>query len=106
MTKAMLLSLFMAVTATAAPPVKPRTAQEVAQIRADWLLANPLYRWHPPFRAIGNVWSVSRFEGIGWSRANAVQKRMGTCRPRRRMRLVADAYATNERFSVRVRLWK
>ena len=39
MTKAMLLSLFLAVTATAAQPVKPRTAQEVAQIRADWLLA-------------------------------------------------------------------
>lgn len=104
MTKAMLLSLFLAVTATAAPPVKPRTAQEVAQMRADWMVRHN-YRWHAP-AYVGNVWRYARFEGAGFGGGRSVHHRMGTCLPRRRMRLIADAYANNGRFSVRVRLWK
>ena len=83
-----------------------KTAQEVAQARADWLVRHPGRRSHPPFR-VGSVWRHARFEGLAWGRPGASWKRMGTCRPRRRSyRVVADAYATSDRVSVRVRLWR
>ena len=104
MTKAMLLSLCLAVTATAAPPVQTLPPQEVAQMRADWMVRHN-HRWHPPF-SVGRVFKHCRFEGVGWGRAGLAHKRMGTCRPRWRMTLVGDAYATNGRMSARVRLWK
>ena len=104
MTKAMLLSLCLAVTATAAPPVKTLTPQEVAQMRADWMVRHN-HRWHPPF-SVGRVFKHCRLEGVGWGRAGLAHKRMGTCRPRWRMTLVGDAYATNGLMSARVRLWK
>jgi len=86
------------------PLVKGMTAQEVAQARADWIVSQPRgYWWHAPFR-IANVWRVARFEGCGFGRPN--QRVTWSCRPRYRMRLVGDAYATGATMSVRVRLWR
>ena len=84
--------------------VKPMTAQEVAQARADWIVRQPRgYWWHPPFH-IANVWRVARFEGCGFGRPG--QNVTWSCRPGRPMRLVGDAYATGPVMSVRVRLWR
>ena len=104
--KQIILFLLLTSMATAAEPAKPVNAQAVAQLRAEWLLARPHYRWHPPYYSVGNVWRYARFEGVGWGRAGAVQQRMGTCTPRYRMRLVGDGFASNGRLSVRVRLWR
>ena len=91
-------------SAVEVPLVKSMTAQEVAQARADWIVSQPRgYWWHPPFR-IANVWRVARFEGCGFGRPN--QAVTWSCRPRYRMRLVGDAYATGPVMSVRVRLWR
>ena len=85
-------------------PSETLTPQEVAQIRANWMVANPP-RWHPPYR-VGRVFRHARFEGVGWAKSHRPWKTIGTCRPRRRMRLVADAYAKNNHMAVRVRLWR
>ena len=114
--RAILLLILATATATAAPPVQPAavkpakaqplTAQQVAQMRADWMVRHN-HRWHPPF-SVGRVFADGhcRFEGVGWGRAGLAHKRMGTCLPRWRMTLVGDAYATNGRMSARVRLWR
>ena len=105
MIRAMILfGCLTAANTTAAPPVKTLTPQQVAQIRADWMVKHN-HRWHPPF-SVGRVFAHCRFEGVGWGRAGLAHKRMGTCRPRWRMTLVGDAYATNGRMSARVRLWR
>jgi len=98
------MHLFLSLWLTVASANVPHTPQQAAQQRADWMVKHN-YRWHPPYY-IGNVWRFARFEGVGWGGSAAKQNRMGTCTPRRRMRLIADAFATNGRFSVRVRLWR
>ena len=95
--------------ATAATATEQPTPQQIAQARADWIVSNH-YHWHPPY-TVGTgpqfwLWRHARFEGLGFGRPGAQWKRMGTCRPRYRMALVADAYASNNRMSVRVRLWR
>ena len=114
--RAILLLILATATATAAPPVRPvavkpakaqpLTAQQVAQMRADWMVRHN-HRWPPPF-SVGRVFADGhcRFEGVGWGRAGLVHHRMGTCLPRWRMKLVGDAYATNGQMSARVRLWR
>ena len=90
----------------AKPKPKPLTAQQVAQARADYM-AKHNYRGHPPYNIPNNrLWRVSRFEGAGWSRANANPKRIGTCMPRYRMTLVADAWAKGKYGTYRIRLWR
>jgi len=91
-------------TANAIETTIPVSAQEIAQHRADYMVANNL-RGHAPY-SVGNPWRVARFEGVGWSGGGALQQQIGTCQPRYQMRLVGDAYATNGRMSVRVRLWR
>ena len=80
------------------------TPQEVAQIRANWMVTHH-HRWHPPYR-VGRVFKHARFEGVGWAKSHRSWKTIGTCRPRRRMKLIADAYAKNRRMAVRVQLWR
>ena len=98
--KAVLFLLLTAATTTAATPPKTLTAQQCAQQRAEWMVAHR-WRGHAPSN-VANLWRHARFEGVGWSGG----PNMGTCRPRYRMALVADAYATDGRFSARVRLWR
>ena len=103
----LLLAVLLALntTVTAAPPVTKMTPQEAAQARADWLVSQPRgYYWHPPW-SVANPWRTgAKFEGCGFGRPNQVVT--WSCRPRYRMRLVADAYATGPFMSCRVRLWK
>ena len=85
---------------------KPLTAQQVAQARVDYM-AKKNYRWHPPFHIPNKrLWKVARFEGAGWGSVRADPKRMGTCTPRRKMRLVGDAWARSKHGTFRIRLWK
>jgi len=96
------LAVMVSVAATTDPATAPpvTAAQQCAQQRADWMLARR-WRGHPPAN-VGNLWRHARFEGVGWSGGPT----MGTCRPRYRMTLVGDAYASDGRWSVRVRLWR
>ena len=87
-----------------ADPAEELTPQEVAQIRANWMVDNH-HRWHPPYR-VGRVFRHARFEGVGWTKSHRPWKTIGTCRPRHRMQLIADAYAKNNHMAVRVRLWR
>ncbi len=107
MTRAILLGAFFvafSVSCTAREPDQDLTAQQVAQARANWIVSRPRpYYWHAPF-SVSNVWRVARFEGCGFGRPG--QHVTWSCRPRRRMKLVADAYATGKHMSVRVRLWR
>ena len=87
-------------------PDVPLTAQQVAQARVDYM-AKHNYRWHPPYHIPKNrLWKVARFEGAGWGGVNADPKRMGTCTPRRRMKLVGDAWAKSKYGTFRIRLWR
>jgi len=102
--------IILCLIATPVSSAEQPTPQQIAQSRADWIVQHN-YRWHPSFK-IGTgpkfwLWDHVKFEGLGFGESGAVWKRMGTCRPKRRgMRLVGDAYASNERMSCRVRLWK
>ena len=105
--KTLVLTILMTLVATvdAADPPRKLTPQQSAQARADWIVSQPRgYWWHPPYR-IANPWRAgARFEGCGFGRPG--QAVTWSCRPRRRMKLVADAYATGPIMSVRVRLWR
>ena len=84
---------------------KPLTLQEVAEIRVKYM-ADHNYRWHPPY-SIGRPWQHgARFEGCGFGAKNRDPKTLGTCRPRRRLVLAADAVATGKFGTYRLRLWK
>ena len=84
---------------------KEMTLQEVAQVRVQYM-ADKNYRWHPPY-SVCNPWKHgARFEGCGWGRKSRNPKTLGTCIPRRRMRLVADAVATGKYGTYRLRLWR
>ena len=86
--------------------LKPLTAQQVAQIRADYM-AKYNYRWHPPYNIPNNrLWRVSRFEGAGWGGRHRNPKTIGTCTPRYRMTLVGDAWAKGKYGTYRIRLWR
>jgi hypothetical protein len=103
-TFALMMLMTLAVAVDAAEPPRKLTAQQVAQARADWIVRQPRgHYWHPPYR-IANPWRVARFEGCGFGRPG--QNVTWSCRPRYRMRLVGDAYATGPIMSVRVRLWR
>lgn len=86
--------------------------QAVAQERVDWMSVHH-HCWHPPFR-IARLWARHgpnknkrvRFEGAGWGRRSRDPKNLGTCRPRRRLTLAADAVARGPRGTYRIRLWK
>ena len=87
---------------------KQMSLQDVAQARVQYM-ADRNYRWHPPFNspAVPSPWKYgARFEGCGWGGKGRNPKTLGTCTPRRRMRLVADAVATGKYGTYRLRLWK
>ena len=97
----LVLSMFWAL------PTKPipLTLQEVAEIRVKYM-ADKNYRWHPPY-SVANPWKHgARFEGCGFGARNRDPKTLGTCRPRTRLRLAADAVATGKFGTYRLRLWR
>ena len=99
-----ILCLMMLLPVTS-QPVKKLTLQEVAEIRVKYM-ADKNYRWHPPY-SIANPWRYgARFEGCGWGRKGRNPKTLGTCTPRRRMTLAADAVATGKFGTYRLRLWR
>tara|TARA_R110000744_G_C19171065_1_gene541632 strand:+ start:384 stop:689 length:306 start_codon:yes stop_codon:yes gene_type:complete len=95
------LSMFWALPTNPQPP----TLQKVAEIRVRYM-ADMNYKGHPPY-SIGSPWkNGARFEGCGWGRRNQNPKTIGTCRPRTRLRLAADAVATGKFGTYRLRLWR
>jgi len=89
------------------------TAQQIAQARADYM-AEHGYRGHPP-RSVADWRNIEQatFEGVGW-RYRVVQRELvPTCRPSGvssassddSRELLADASASSEYGSFRVRIW-
>lgn len=102
------LGLLLLPTLVAATPPATITPQQIAENRARWIVEHG-YHWHPSYRIGGQqpgfwLWKHCGFEGLGFGRPH--QPVTWSCRPRQRMRLVAEAYHSNERMSVLVRLWK
>ena len=101
----MLTKWILVFTLLSALPSKTMTLQEVAEIRVKYM-ADKNYRWHPPY-SVCNPWRYgARFEGCGWGRRGRNPKTLGTCTPKRRMRLAADATATGKYGTYRLRLWR
>ena len=97
----LVLSMFWAL------PTKPKslTLQEVAEIRVKYM-AERNYRGHPPY-SIANPWRYgARFEGCGFGARSRDPKTLGTCKPRTRLTLAADAVATGRFGTYRLRLWR
>lgn len=85
---------------------KPLTLQEVAEIRVRYM-AKKNYRWHPPYSVCNPFKHGARFEGCGWGGKNRDPKTLGTCTPRRKLRLAADAVAIGKHGrTYRLRLWR
>ena len=99
----MFTALILSIVLTNEP--KQMSLQDVAQARVQYI-AYRNYRWHPPY-SVANPWRYgARFEGCGWGRRGRNPKTLGTCVPRRRMTLAADATATGKYGTYRLRLWK
>jgi hypothetical protein len=109
MNKTNLVLMFLILSSLAsAATAGELTPQQIAENRAKWICEHN-HHWHPSYRIGGQqpgfwLWKHCSFEGLGFGRPR--QTVTWSCRPRRRMRLVGEAYHSNDRMSVLVRLWK